>query len=107
MLSSGVPSLSSSPRTGLYNPKAFVTHAAWLRQASAHCAKFPTAASHRSLDRVSVPVWLIALSDQLPIAGLVGSYPTNYLMGREPIPRQIAYAILFPTRPQSRRLVRY
>ncbi len=30
-------------------------------------------------------MWLIALSDQLPIAGLVGRYPTNYLMGREPI----------------------
>ena len=51
----------------LYNPKAFVTHAALLRQAFAHCAIFPTAASRRSLDRVSVPVWLIILSDQLPI----------------------------------------
>ncbi len=53
--------------TELYNPKAFVTHAAWLRQAFAHCAIFPTAASRRSLDRVSVPVWLIILSNQLPI----------------------------------------
>ncbi len=80
----------SSLQTELYNPKAFITHAAWLRQAFAHCARFPTAASHRSLDHVSVPVWLIALSDQLPINGLVGHYPTNYLMGREPIPRQEA-----------------
>ncbi len=80
------PPTLSPPSTGLYNPKAFVTHAAWLRQAFAHCARFPTAASRRSLDRVSVPVWLIALSNQLPIAGLVGLYPTNYLMGREPIP---------------------
>ncbi len=77
----------SSPWTELYNPKAFVTHAAWLRQGFPHCAKFPTAASRRSLDRVSVPVWLIALSDQLPISGLVGRYLTNYLMGRELIPR--------------------
>ena len=67
----------SSLPTELYNPKAFITHAAWLRQAFAHCAIFPTAASRRSLDRVSVPVWLIILSDQLPIVALVGLYPAN------------------------------
>ena len=61
----------------LYDPKAFIAHAALLRQAFAHCAKFPTAASRRSLDRVSVPVWLIVLSDQLPVVALVGSYPAN------------------------------
>ncbi len=77
----------SSPSTELYNPKAFITHAASLRQAFAHCARFPTAASRRSLDRVSVPVWLIILSDQLPVVALVGRYPTNKLMGRRPIPR--------------------
>ncbi len=70
-------SVFSSPPTVLYNPRAFVTHAALLRQAFAHCAKFPTAASRRSLDRVSVPVWLIILSDQLPIVALVGRYPAN------------------------------
>ncbi len=81
----------SSPSTELYNPKAFITHAASLRQAFAHCARFPTAASRRSLDRVSVPVWLIILSDQLPVFGLVGHYPTNYLMGRRLIPwRQLS-----------------
>ncbi len=48
-----------------------------------HCAIFPTAASRRSLGRVSVPVWLIILSDQLTIAALVGFYPTNKLMVRE------------------------
>ncbi len=37
----------------------------------------PTAASRRSLGRVSVPVWLIILSDQLWIVALVGLYPTN------------------------------
>ena len=68
--------------TGVYNPKAFVLHAASLRQAFAHCGRFPTAASRRSLDRVSVPVWLFILSDQLPVSGLVGHYPANYLMGR-------------------------
>ena len=67
----------SSRATELYNPKAFFTHAALLRQTFVHCARFPTAASRRSLDRVSVPVWLIILSDQLPIKALVGLYPTN------------------------------
>ncbi len=63
--------------TVLYDPKTFITHAALLRQAFAHCARFPTAASRRSLDRVSVPVWLIILSDQLPVLALVGHYPAN------------------------------
>ena len=31
-------------------------------------------------------MWLIVLSDQLPIVALVGHYPTNELMGRGPIP---------------------
>ena len=69
----------------LYNPKAFFTHAAWLDQACAHCPIFPTAASRRSLGRVSVPVWLIILSDQLPIVALVSRYLTNKLMGRRPV----------------------
>ncbi|MFM1816332.1 MAG: hypothetical protein RLZ98_3027, partial [Pseudomonadota bacterium] len=68
-----------------YNPKTFVTHAAWLDQAFAHCPIFPTAASRRSLGRVSVPVWLIILSDQLWIVALVGRYPTNKLIQRGPI----------------------
>ena len=76
----------SSLPTGLYNPKAFITHAASLRQTFVHCARFPTAASRRSLDRVSVPVWLFILSDQLPVSGLVGYYSANYLMGRRLIP---------------------
>jgi hypothetical protein len=63
--------------TEVYDPRAFIPHAALLGQAFAHCPKFPTAASRRSLDRVSVPVWLIILSDQLPIVALVGRYPTN------------------------------
>ncbi len=66
----------------LYNPQASFTHAALLDQAFAHCPIFPTAASRRSLGRVSVPVWLIILSDQLPIAALVDRYPTNKLIGR-------------------------
>ena len=68
--------------TELYDPKAFFTHAASLRQGFPHCAIFLTAASRRSLDRVPVPVWLAVLSDQLPIVALVGLYPTNKLIGR-------------------------
>jgi hypothetical protein len=70
------PVFSSLP-TELYDPKAFITHAAWLGQACAHCPIFPTAASRRSLGRVSVPVWLVILSDQLPVKVLVGHYPAN------------------------------
>ena len=57
--------------------RTFILHAALLRQAFAHCAKFPTAASRRSLDRVSVPVWPFALSGRLLIVALVGRYLTN------------------------------
>ena len=71
-----VPSFSSLPKA-VYNPRAFIPHAAWLRQAFAHCAIFPTAASRRSLGRVSVPVWLIVLSDPLPVVALVSRYLTN------------------------------
>ena len=81
----------SSLPTGLYNPKAFITHAASLRQAFAHCARFPTAASRRSLDRVSVPVWLIILSDQLPVLGLVGHYPNQLPDGPRTHPQVQAY----------------
>jgi hypothetical protein len=95
VLPSVVPSVQSNIRlagsshlTELYDPKAFITHAALLRQGFPHCAKFLTAASRRSLDRVSVPVWLIILSDQLPIAALVSRYLTNKLMGRGLIPKR-------------------
>ena len=74
---------------GVYNPKAFIPHAASLRQAFAHCARFPAAASRRSLDRISVPVWLIVLSDQLPVVALVSRYLTNKLMGRDLIPKRL------------------
>ena len=63
--------------TDFYSPKTFFNHAALLRQAFAHCAKFPTAAFRRSLGRISVPVWLIILSDQLLIVALVSRYLTN------------------------------
>ena len=77
MLIRQVPSLCSSLTKEVYDPRAFFPHAVLLRQAFAHCGKFPTAASRRSLGRVSVPVWLIILSDQLPIVALVCLYHSN------------------------------
>ncbi len=70
------------PSESAYNPQAFFTHAALLDQGCPHCPIFPTAASRRSLGRVSVPVWLIVLSNQLRIVALVGLYPTNKLIRR-------------------------
>ena len=75
-------SVLSSLTTEFYNPKAFITHAALLRQTFVHCGRFPTAASRRSLGRVSVPMWPVTLSGRLLIVALVGRYPTNWLIRR-------------------------
>ena len=75
----------SSFTTELYDPKAFFAHAALLGQGFPHCRKFPTAASRRSLGRVSVPMWPVNLSVRLLIVDLVGRYLTNYLIRRESI----------------------
>jgi hypothetical protein len=99
--SAGTVTFASSLLKAVYNPKAFVPHAASLRQAFAHCARFPTAASRRSLGRVSVPVWPFTLSGRLPVVALVGRYPTNKLIGRGPIPDRRP----FPTSTMRRRLV--
>eukprot|EP00238_Polyblepharides_amylifera_P012860 CAMPEP_0196598028 /NCGR_PEP_ID=MMETSP1081-20130531/94076_1 /TAXON_ID=36882 /ORGANISM="Pyramimonas amylifera, Strain CCMP720" /LENGTH=136 /DNA_ID=CAMNT_0041923647 /DNA_START=4770 /DNA_END=5180 /DNA_ORIENTATION=+ len=84
---------TSSLRKGVYNPRAVFLHAALLRQAFAHCGKFPTAASRRSLGRVSVPVWPVTLSGRLPVDALVSHYLTNKLIGREPIPNQKIFPV--------------
>ncbi len=81
----------------LYYPQAFFTHTALLDQAFAHCPIFPTAASRRSLGRISVPVWLIVLSDQLRIVALVSHYLTNKLIRRRLICQREAMKVpLFP-----------
>ncbi len=66
-----------SRMTGVYKPKPVIPHAASLHQGFPHCERFSTAATRRCLDRVSVPVWLIILSDQLPVIALVSRYLTN------------------------------
>ena len=85
----------------VYNPKAVIPHAALLDQASAHCPIFPTAASRRSLGRVSVPVWPVTLSGRLPVKALVGHYPTNKLIGREHIPHHNPKRGSFPPHPMQ------
>ena len=67
----------SSLLKAVYDADAFVPHAALLRQGFPHCAIFPTAASRRSLGRISVPMWLSILSNQLPIVALVCRYHSN------------------------------
>ena len=44
-------------------------------------------------------MWLVVLSDQLPIIALVGHYLTNQLMGREPLRKRIAALINKPCSP--------
>ena len=75
----------SSRGKAVYDPKAFVPHAALLPQACAHWGKFLAAATRRCGGRVSVPLWLFGLSAQLPIVALVGRYPPNELIGRSPL----------------------
>ncbi len=90
--------------TGLYNPKAFITHAASLRHACAHCGRFSTAASRRSLGSVSVPMWPNTLSGRLPIAALVSFYLTNKLIGHRPLPeRKLKTEASFDRSPADKR----
>ncbi len=70
---------------GLHHPRGVAASGFRPLRNIPHCC------SRRSLDRVSVPVWLIILSDQLSIFGLVGRYPTNYLMDRGPIQRRRSF----------------
>ena len=106
MLIHELPSYSSLIKE-VYNPKAFILHAALLHQAFAHCGRFLTAASSRSLDRVSVPVWLVILSDQLWIVGLVSFYLTNYLIQRGLLPKRINSLIRRPYAVLAHLSVRY
>ena len=78
----------------VYNPKAVIPHAASLRQACAHCGRFSTAASRRSMARVAVPFLGVALSRPLPVIDLVVHYTANYLIGRRPILKRIAALLL-------------
>ena len=79
------PVPSSTHRVGALVPgqkrfttrRAYFPHAAWLGQGCPHCPISLTAASRRSLARVSVPVWGTVLSDPLPIVASVGRCPAD------------------------------
>jgi len=60
-----------------------------------HCPIFLTAASRKSLNRVSVSVWLILLSDQLRIIGLESLYLTNYLILHRLIQKRLKLSIWY------------
>ncbi len=83
-----MPHSISTLLTAVYNPKAFIPHAASLRQTCVHCGRFSTAATRRCLGSVSVPVRRATLSRPLPIRALVSHYLTNKLVGRRLIPRR-------------------
>ena len=85
----GVPSGISSPTTAVYNPKAFIPHAASLGQTCVHCRRFSTAATRRCLGSVSVPVSGGMLSHPIPIFALVSRYLANKLIGHRPLLRRI------------------
>jgi hypothetical protein len=54
--------------------KAVIIQIVLLDQTFVHCPIFLTAGRKFSLDLIPVPVWLIILSDQLKIKGLVSFY---------------------------------
>ena len=85
-----VMSITSSHIKELYTPKGFFIHVTSLRQAFAHCGRFSTAASRRSMARVAVPFLGVALSRPLPVVALVSHYLTNKLIGRRPFPKRLA-----------------
>jgi hypothetical protein len=74
---------SCSLAKDFYNPKAFISHTASLRQGFPHCERFSTAASRRSLGSVSVPVLAVNLSIRLDVLALVSHYLTNKLISHE------------------------
>ncbi len=78
----------SSPLTAVYNPRAFIPHAASLGQTCVRCRRFSTAATRRCLGSVSVPVVGAMLSHPLDIFALVSRYLTNKLISRKPLLRR-------------------
>ena len=54
-----------------------------------------------------MPVWLIVLSDQLPVEALVSRYLTNKLIGHEPIQERNTHGIAFFPKLTLRKRMRY
>ena len=86
----------------VYDPKAFIPHAASLDQTCVHCPMFLTAATRRCRTRISVSTLGITLSRPLPVIALVGRYLTNKLIGRRFLPYRPALLRGFTlTRPSG------
>ena len=83
-----VPSIISSHIKDVYVPKHFVHHATSLHQTFVHCGSFLTAASRRSMGRVSVPSVGVNLSVPLNVVALVSRYLTNKLILRRPLSKR-------------------
>ena len=60
-------------------------HSPSPRHGYPHCGGFAPGAPRRAWALVSVPIWGLPLSRPLPVFGLAGRYPANYLIGRRPI----------------------
>ncbi len=54
-----------------------------------------------------MPVWLIILSDQLPVVALVGRYPTNKLIGHESLHERQALGLAFFHFPKKVKRIGY
>ena len=79
-------------------------HSNYPYRACAQCKGFLTAAPLRARDLISVPFSGLPLSRPVSIVGLVGRYPTNYLIDRRPIETRLhaACACIFSLPTHSR-----
>lgn len=83
------PGKRSLRPAGLHPPRGVAGSRFRALPKTPHCCPPGVASATREgPDLVSVPVWLADLSAQLPVIGLVGRYPTNYLIRRSPIQRR-------------------
>ena len=73
--------LFTLPKSRGINPR----HSPSPRHGFPHCGGFAPGAPRRASALVSVPIWGLPLSRPLPVFGLAGHYPANYLIGRRPI----------------------
>src|SRR5919199_2610125 len=99
-----LPVGTSSRTTGVYDPRAFLPHAALLRRPFGRCARFLHAKPRRAVDHVPVPLWPFVLSDRLPVVASVGHYPTDQLIGRGPVSIRPALRRNFPSGTGARKL---
>ena len=102
------PPLIPRPLKSQEKHRSYPMHLEFPGHDCSHCQVFAPAAPRRARPRVSVAFWGLPLSGPLPVIGLVGRYPTNYLMGRGPIPgRPLGRARGGPLEPSLSGRARY